>query len=154
MKIKKIKLSTALSDLYGPHGYQEKIVEGKRFWGYWADDSLIVREYGPDWYEIEVTYVRSGCMFYTFVKYPDMPEQYCPVNCFFTSLLVVSELDPAKDIPNLSNNSKFDRLTTYFNDEHTIIRNWDNSPEAEITEKEFNELTPVERFNVTFLYEK
>ncbi len=136
MKISKTKISCQLKDLYGKNGYQKTIKVGNRYWYYWANNSVIGEKYGQDWYEIEVTYIRSGCMFYIFTKYPDIPEQYCPISCFFTSILVVSELDPIRDIPEFSNDIKYSKLLYCFDDEHTVIKNWDNSPESNISEED------------------
>ena len=83
MKFKKIRLSTQLSDLYGRDGYQSHIEEGKEYWGFFSRDS----EISEGWYKIKITYIRSGCMFYIFSDSPEVEERFCPLSCFFTSVL-------------------------------------------------------------------
>ena len=137
-----------LCDLYGRDNYQDTIKEGKRYWYYWCLDTSIVKKYGSGWYEIEITYIRSGCMFYTFVEYPDIPEDYCAVSCFLAAHLIPSELDPIKDLPKLSEDLELNKLTYYFDDEYTVIKNWDNNEEVEVTQEKFNELSPIQQLTI------
>lgn len=150
MKIEKSKISTALIDLFGKEDYHKEIKVGKRYWQYfYGEDDSITKKYGTGWYEIEITYVRSGCVFFIFPKYPDIPEEYFPIRCIFASRLEPSEIDPAKELPTLADNLTLSKIMYYFDDEHTIIKNWDNSPETEITDEEFEKLTPQEQIFIT-----
>lgn len=135
MKFKKIRLSTQLSDLYGRDGYQSHIEEGREYWYYFSRDS----EIDEGWYKIKITYIRSGCMFYIFSDYPEIEERFCPVSCFFTSVLVPTDIDPVKDLDNFGGD--IDKKLYCFDTEHTIVHNWSNESEIEIDESD--EMFPI-----------
>lgn len=130
MKFKKICLSTQLSDLYGRDGYQSHIEEGREYWSFFSRDS----EISEGWYKIKITYIRSGCMFYIFSDCPEVKERFCPLSCFFTSALVLTDIDPVKDLNNFGDD--MDKKIYYFDTYHTIVHNWPNEKEIEIDESE------------------
>lgn len=130
MKFKKICLSTQLSDLYGRDSYQSHVKEGKEYWNFFSRDS----EISEGWYKIKITYIRSGCMFYTFSDYPEIKERFCPLSCFFTSVLVLTDIDPVKDLNNFGGD--LDKKIYCFDTEHTIVHNWPNENEIDIDESE------------------
>ena len=130
MKFKKICLSTQLSDLYGRDGYRSHIEEGREYWGFFSRDS----EIDEGWYKIKITYIRSGCMFYTFSDYPEVKERFCPLGCFFTSVLVPTDIDPVKDLDNFGND--IDKKVYCFDTEHTTVHNWPNEKEIEVDESD------------------
>ena len=130
MKFKKICLSTQLSDLYGRDGYRSHIEEGREYWGFFSRDS----EIDEGWYKIKITYIRSGCMFYMFSNYPEVKERFCPLGCFFTSVLVPTDIDPVKDLDNFGND--IDKKVYCFDTEHTTVHNWPNEKEIEVDESD------------------
>lgn len=147
MKIKKNRFSTMISDLYGRDSYEKALKVGREYWWDWPANTPIGRKYGSGWHKIRITYIRSNCMFYIFPDYPNVPEQFCPVNCFLASSLILADLDPEKDL-------KFDidielaKKLYYFNDDMTIIHNWDNSSESEIDEENVIQLYPEEYIHI------
>lgn len=141
MKLKKTCFSTKLSDLYGIDNYQNHIEVNREYWYYFFGDCDICNTYGTGWYKIKVTYIRSKCMFYIFSDYPDMPEQFCPINCFLASCLVFAEIDPLKDLKNeMSKNIDYNKIKYCFDDKHTIVKNWDNERYIEIDENELEKI--------------
>ena len=136
MKIKKTCFSTQLSELYGKDNYQSHIEVGREYWWYFDSYSDIYKKYGPGWYKIKVTYIRSGCMFYIFSNYPDIKEDFCPINCFLASSLVFAEIDPIKDLGDTLGNIEAAKIMYCFNTDHTIVKNWPNEKETEIDEYE------------------
>ena len=145
MKIKKTKFSTIISDLYGRDNYQETIKVGKEYWWYWPADSAIGKIHGNNWYKIQITYVRSGCMFYIFPDYTDVPEQFCSINCFLASSLELADLNPIEDLPFIKEEGIDKCQQLYcFDDIRTIIHNWDNSVECDIDEEQFLNNYPID----------
>lgn len=130
MKFKKICFSTDLTSLYGRENYQSHIKKGREYWCYFSREEGI----NAGWYKIKVTYVRSGCMFYRITNHPEIEERFCATSCYMASTLVVSDIDPSKDLKD------FDDETTKklyrFNTEHTVVHNWPNEKEIEINEND------------------
>lgn len=147
MKIKKTRFSTMISDLYGRDGYQKYLVVGKEYWWDFPEDSDVYRATKRKWNKLRITYRRSGCIFYKVLDAPNLREQFCPVNCFLASSLILADLDPAKEL-------KFDidielaKKLYYFDDDMTIIHNWDNSSESEIDEENIIQLYPEEYIHI------
>ena len=137
MKIKKMQLSTRLSDLYGKDNYYSHIQVGREYWWYFcSSDSNICKKHGTGWYKIKITYIRSGCMFYIFSDYNDIEEEFCPIKCFFSSTLIYAEIDPSKDLDGIFQNIEISKLRYCFDTEHTIVKNWPNEREIDVDENE------------------
>lgn len=138
MKIKKTTFSTKISDLWGRDNYPSHINVGDEFWYFFSEDTDIFRESHKHWNKLKVTYVRSGCLFYTFPDYPDVKEDFCPTSCFMTSTFILAEIDPIKDLNGLIENIDSDsaKMMYRFDDEHTIVKNWPNEKEIEIDDEE------------------
>ena len=130
MKFKKICLSTKLSDLYSKNQYHSHIELNREYWYYFAGESKISDKYGPGWYKLKVTYIRSGCMFYIFPDYPDIEEDFCPIHCFMTSLFELAEFDPTTDLENFG--TDINKKIYCFDTERTIIKNWPLEKEIDI----------------------
>lgn len=141
MKIKKTLFSTVISDLYGRDGYSSHIEVGKEYWFFFSEDTDIFRESNKHWNKLKITYIRSGCLFYEFTDYPNIKEEFCPVNCFMTSQFILGELDPIKDLKGLLTdiNTDIAKMTYCFDDKHTIIKNWPNEKEIEVDENKLYE---------------
>jgi hypothetical protein len=73
-------------------------------------------------------------MFYTFSDYPEVKERFCPLGCFFTSVLVPTDIDPVKDLDNFGND--IDKKVYCFDTEHTTVHNWPNEKEIEVDESD------------------
>lgn len=133
MEYKKTRLSTKLYDLYGDK-YTSHIEVGKEYWDYFTTDTEIYKKTGQKYNKIKVTYIRSGCMFYTFCDAPELPEEYCSVNSFKAKNLIVAEIDPIKDLVSIK---ETDNDFYYFDNTFTIVKNWSNEPVSEINEDTF-----------------
>ena len=145
MNIKKKCFSTMLKDLYG-YDYQSHIEVGREYWYYFDSNTDIFKETGNCWNKLRVTYIRSGCVFYDFPDAPNVPEEFCALNCIMTSQFVLAEIDPTVDLADnmYCANITITKLTYYFDDEHTLVHNWPNEREIEISEEELNKLSPNE----------
>jgi hypothetical protein len=143
MKIKKKCFSTMLKDLYGRDSYQSHIEVGKEYWYYFDSNTDIFKTTGNCWNKLRVTYIRSGCVFYDFPDAPNVHEDFCALNCVMTSQFVLAEIDPTVDLDNMDSDT-ITKLTYYFDDEHTLVRNWPNEREIEISEEELNKLSTEE----------
>ena len=126
MKLKKICISTKLSDLYGSDDYQSHIELNREYWYYFSRDS----EISEGWYKIRITYIRSGCAFYVFSDLPEIPERYFPISCFMASILIFAEFDPTIDLENFGTDE--DKKIYCFDTERTIIKNWPLEKEIDI----------------------
>lgn len=122
MKMDKICLSTVMKDLYGKNFYYLYFKVNKEYWMYCDSTMTIGHLYGSGYYKIRITYLRSGCMFYIFSDYPDIPEEYCSTQCYLASTLIIAELNPRKDL-----SQKFNDKVYYFDDKLTVVEDWDNS---------------------------
>ena len=142
MKIKKKCLSTTLKDLYGKE-YQSHIEVGREYWYFFDTNSDIFKATGKCWNKLRVTYIRSGCVFYDFPDVPNVPEDFCPLNCIMTSQFELSEIDPIVDLDNMDSGA-ITKLIFYFDDKHTIVHNWPNEREVEIGYEELNKLSTLE----------
>ena len=136
MKIKKTRFSTMISDLYGRNNYYKGLKTGREYWWNWPYNSVIGEKYGAGWYKIKITFIRSRCMFYIFTDYPDIPEQFCGFDCFLASSLILADLNPIMDLPDVSKNLEYSKTMYCFDDDHTVIHNWDNSREIEVNDEE------------------
>lgn len=137
MKIKKTTFSTVLKDLYGEDGYQDHITVGREFWWNFPTDSDIFRATGEKWVKLVVTYVRSGCFFYKVVGREDIPERFCSLNSFLAATLILADIDPNKDFKwDDGTDMKLAQQRYRFDDERTVVNNWDNSPEGEVSDEE------------------
>ena len=157
MKIRKYFISTMLEDLYGRNCYPYHIQEGDEFWYFFHEGTDEYRKTHENWHKIKVTYVRSGCMFYVLTDAPHIPEQYCPISCFMTSQLIPAELDPVKDLNSIYGDLDLDtdaaKLKYHFDDSHTVVKNWPNEREVEISEDELYEKfgTTADYFQIKML---
>lgn len=133
MEYKKTRLSTKLYDLYGDK-YASHIEVGKEYWSYFTFDSEIYKKTRRNYNKIKVSYVRSGCMFYTFCDASEISEEYCSVNSFMAMNLIVAEIDPIKDLESIK---ETDKDFYYFDSTYTIVKNWSNEPVIEINEETF-----------------
>lgn len=132
MKFKKKCYSTKLCDLYGEDNYESHIEEGREYWLCDFDD--------VKWRKIKITHIRSGVAFYVFTDSPEIPEKYMPLGSFIAATLHFAEIDPCKDIKDIdkSDTDYFkDASRLYcFDDEYTIVKNWDNEKYIELTEED------------------
>jgi len=132
-KYKKVRFSTKLYDLYGDE-YTSHIEVGKEYWEYFETGTEIYKKTGQNYNKIKVTYIRSGCMFYTFCDAPELPEEYCSVSSFKAMNLIVAEIDPIKDLESIKES---DKDFYCFDNTYTIVKNWPNEPVSEIDGKKF-----------------
>ena len=155
-KITKQCFSTVISDLWGRDNYQDHVIVDREYWWYFgSSDSDIVNKYGKGWYKIKITYIRSGCLFYVFSDYPDIKENFCPVNCFMTSTFVLAEIDPIKDLGDKLGDIEAAKLKYCFNTDHTVVHNWPNEREIEIDEDEYyNKISPIDYIELLYLEKK
>lgn len=133
-QLKKITLSTKLYDLYGKDEYHLHIEVDREYWYYFTTESNIAKKYGPGWYKIKVTYIRSGCVFYIFSDYEDIDEEFCPLRCFMTSQFEFAEINPIEDLKGIINLIK-DTTLYRFDDTRTIVKNWDNTEYVDVDER-------------------
>jgi hypothetical protein len=154
MKIKKVQFSTVISDLWGRDGYQSHIEVGREYWYYFGENTQAYKLTHKHWNKLKITYVRSGCLFFTLPDAPDFEEEFCPIKCFMTSQFVLAEIDPIKDIGlDMLGNLEAAKIKYCFNDEHTIVNNWSNEKEIEIDEDElFNKFGKSEDTNMLAEY--
>jgi hypothetical protein len=147
MKIKKTRFSTVISDLYGRDNYQKILTVGREFWWNFPETSDVYRATGKFWNKLRITFRRSGCIFYQIVDAPNIGEQFCPVNCFLASTLTLADLDPQEDL-KFSIDVELAKKLYCFNDDRTVIHNWDNSIESEVDEDTIMKLYPDEYMSV------
>jgi hypothetical protein len=135
MKFKKKCFSTQLSELYGRDEYQSHIEVNREYWYYFSSytspDGIVLKE---GWHKIKITYIRSGCVFYVLPDYPDVAENFCPLNSFMASALCFAEINPTKDLKNFGSDE--DKKLYCFDTEHTIVEDWPNEKEVEIDEND------------------
>lgn len=136
MKIKKNCFSTKISDLYGDDNYKSYIKVDNEYWYFFDSNTKVYKATQKHWNKIKITYIRSGCLFYVLPDAPEVNEEFCPINCFMTSQFVLAELDPIKDLKDLLGDidTEAAKIKYCFDDEHTIIKNWPNERETEISE--------------------
>ena len=137
MRFKKVCLSTKLSDLYGRDNYQSHIELDREYWCFFEEGTEIYKKTGKYWNKIRISYLRSGIVFYVFPDVPEIAEGYFPVSCYMASALVFAEIDPCKDLENFTEEEYgagvADVQNIYcFDDEHTIVKNWNNEKIVEI----------------------
>lgn len=150
MKIKKTKFSTMISDLYGRDNYQNYITIGKEYWWNFPENSDVYRATKIFWHKLKITYIRSGCIFYQILDAPNLEEQFCSINCFLASSLILAELDPIQDL-KFNIDIELAKKLYYFDDERTIIHNWDNSNESEIDEDNLLKYYPNDYMNIKLM---
>ena len=146
MKIKKTRFSTMISDLYGRDNYQKILTVGREFWWNFPETSDIYRATGKSWNKLRITYRRSGCIFYQIIDANNIGEQFCPVNCFMASSLILADLDPIEDLDFIK--KEISQKIYCFDDTRTVIHNWDNSRECEVDEDYILKEYPEEYINV------
>ena len=129
--MKKICLSTVLCDLYGKDNYKDHIEIGREYWGFFPVSDNI--KYSG-WYKIKITYIRSNCVFYIFSDHPEIPEDFCGINSFLMSRIEFAELDPEKDLK--LDNVEMMKKVYYFDDTRTIVHNWPEDKEMDISIEE------------------
>jgi len=157
MEIIKTQFSTQLSDLYGRDGYAPHIEVGREYWWNWPTNSDVYKKTQKSWHKIQITYIRSGCMFYFLTDAPEVGEFFAPIKCFFTSTLILAEIDPIKDLNLLSSGENIElcKIKMRFNDEHTIVKNWPNEKRIEIDEEElFNKFGNTSDYLEFILWKK
>ena len=154
MQIKRTVLSTRLSDLYGRDKYYLHIELNREYWYYFAGENKISDKYGPGWYKLKVTYIRSGCMFYIFPDFPEIEEQFCAINSFLASSMTLAEIDPIKDLGDTLGDIEAAKLKYCFDTEHTIVKNWPNEREIEIDENEYYQKLDLEQYLYIKMLEK
>ena len=154
MRYKKTKFSTQLNELYGDEKYIDHIEVGRSYWYFWGSDSDVYQYTKQHWNKIRITYIRSGAVVYILEEFPDYPERYFSDKCFMAMTLVYAEINPVKDL-NMTQLSLDDEYTKEdlekrycFDDERTVVLNWDNSEESEIDEEELS-LIDIVKMNVT-----
>lgn len=140
MKIKKILFSTMIKDLYGKDKYKSYIKVGNEYWYFFDEKAEAYKATQRYWNKIKITYIRSGCLFYILPDSPEVKEDFCPISCFMTSQFVLAELDPIKDLKGLIKDidTEAAKIKYCFDNEHTIVKNWPNERETEISEEELN----------------
>lgn len=138
MKIRKNRFSTIISDLYGRDKYKLHIKVGNEYWCYFDINTEAHKVTKRHWNKIRITYIRSGCLFYIIPDVPEIKEDFCPLSCFMTSRFVLTELDPIKDLKGLVDDidTEAAKIKYCFDDEHTIVKNWPNERETEISKEE------------------
>ena len=124
-------LSTVLYDLYGEDNYQDHIEIGREYWCLFPASDII--KYSG-WYKIKITYIRSNCVFYVFSDHPEISEQFCGINSFLISSLEFAELDPEKDLK--LDNVEIMKKVYYFDDTRTIVHNWPEDKEMDMSTEE------------------
>ena len=126
-----------ISDLYGKDGYQSHIKVGKEYWYYFDEKSDAFKITHKHWNKIQITYIRSGCLFYILSDIPEIKENFCPINCFMSAQFILAEIDPIKDLgKDVLGDLDAAKIKFCFNDEHTIVNNWPNEKEIEIDDDE------------------
>ena len=137
MKIKKTCFSTMLSDLYGRDDYQSHIELGREYWYYFDENTEAYKVTHKYWNKIKITYIRSGCLFYILPDAPEVPEDFCPINCYMTSTFILAEIDPIKDLGfEMLGNIEAAKFKYCFDSEHTIVKNWPNERNIEVDDNE------------------
>ena len=77
--------------------YERFIIPDRLFWTFISkDEKHLLNLPCCQYVKIKVTYVRSHCFFYTFVDYPEAPEQFCATRSFYASELYPVVFDPAE----------------------------------------------------------
>jgi len=140
-----------ISDLYGKDKYKSYIKVGNEYWYFFDANIYAVTQ--KHWNKIKITYIRSGCLFYILPDAPEVKEDFCPINCFMTSQFVLTELDPIKDLKDLIDDidSEAAKIKYCFDDEHTVIKNWPNERETEISEEELSKYGDSEQIMIKML---
>ena len=153
MKIKKILFSTVISDLYGKDKYKSHIKVDNEYWYFFDTNTEAYKVTQKHWNKIKITYIRSGCLFYILPDTLEVKEDFCPINCFMTSQFVLAELDPIKDLKDLVDdiNSEAAKIKYCFDDEHTVIKNWPNERETEISKEELSKYRNSEQIMIMML---
>lgn len=147
MKYKKMQFSTQLSELYGRDNYESHIEVGREYWYFWGTDSDVYKHTKQTWNKIKITYIRSGVVFYVLSDFPDYPEDFFPFKCYMASALVYAQIDPMKDVPwskfDIERGKEYIEKRYCFDDERTVVMNWDNSKEVELNDDEMDLLDKV-----------
>jgi len=141
-----------LSDLYGRDNYQSHITLGREYWWFCPSNHDLFMLTHKNFVKIKVTYIRSRCMFYILPDFPEVDEQFCAIDSFFASSLILADIDPIKDLGDSLGYIEVAKLKYCFNTEHTIVNNWPNEQEIEIDEDEYyKKLNPEEYLFIKML---
>ena len=138
MKIKKQKFSTQLSQLYGWDKYEQHLEVGREYFRFWEYNSTVFEYTKTHLAKIKITYKRSGVCFFVLPDFPEVPELFFTVGSFIAATLVFVEIDPMKDLTWEGYEMTKEQLEKRycFDDETTVVLNWDNSPTANLEETE------------------
>lgn len=75
--------------------YERFIIPKRLFWTFISNDERELLNLSCCQYvKIKVTYTRAHCFFYTFVDYPEAPEQFCATRSYYASQLYPVVFNP------------------------------------------------------------
>ena len=117
---RKFHVSTQLASLFGEK-YAEHIQVGKKYWWFFDDTSEVYRKTNTHWNKLEITYIRSGIVFYTVENIEE--EYHFQIGSIMSEGLEPEFLDPIKELGETVDN--LDNL--YFNSERTQVINFENT---------------------------
>ena len=119
-RVKKYKVYTRLEILFGKK-YKDHIIVGKKFWSFFDCNTQIFKLTQQHWNKLEVTYIRSGVVFYSIENITG--EFHFDIDSIMAMQLEPEFLDPKKDLRStIDNLEKF-----YFKSEKTQIINFKNT---------------------------
>lgn len=119
-KVKKYNVTTQLSGLFGEN-YKEHIQVGKKFWWFFDGNSQVFKLSNQHWNKLEITYIRSGVVFYTIENVDG--EFHFEIDSIMAMGLEPDVLDPQKEL-----GATIEHLEMfYFNSERTQIINFENT---------------------------
>ena len=119
-KVQKYKVTTRLEGLFGKN-YKEHIQVGKKFWWFFDGNSQVFKLTNQHWNKMEITYIRSGVVFYTIENVDG--EYHFAIDSIMAMQMEPEFLDPQKDL-----GATIDHLEMfYFNSERTQIVNFENT---------------------------
>ena len=117
---RKFHVSTQLASLFGEK-YADHILVGKKYWWFFDDTSEVYRKTNTHWNKLEITYIRSGIVFYTVENIEE--EYHFQIGSIMSEGLEPEFLDPIKELGETVDN--LDNL--YFNSERTQVINFENT---------------------------
>lgn len=119
-KVQKYRVTTKLEGLFGEK-YQEHIQVGKKFWWFFDGNSQVFKLTKQHWNKMEITYIRSGVVFYTIENVDG--EYHFAIDSIMATQMEPEFLDPQKDL-----GATLDHLEMfYFNSERTKVINFENT---------------------------
>ena len=91
-------VSTQLRQLCREGETVEKFLETGTVYWHFVDgaEQRLLRLDGCRWVRIRLIYIRSGIYFYTYPDYPDVPEQWSPVDSINAMMLHFEEFCPER----------------------------------------------------------